>query len=105
MDVQLLELAARQDDLVASWQLLAAGWTRNRIKHAAKKGHWRRIHRGVYALTQSALTPRQRWIAATLTAPGTYLSHASAGACHGFYQPRGDFQIVTRAGSGGPRTV
>lgn len=105
MDVQLRELAARQDDLVASWQLLAAGWTRKGIKHAAKKGNWRRIHRGVYALTQGTFTLRQRWLAATLTAPATYLSHASAGACHGFYKPRGNFEIVTRSGSGGPRTL
>lgn len=61
------------------------------------------MHRGVYALTQAKLTRRQRWRAATLTAPGTFLSHASAGACYGFRRFDGSFEVVIREGSGGPR--
>ena len=105
MDVRLRELARRQDDLVASWQLVALGWSDDRIGYAARRGKWRRLHSGVWLLTQGNLTRHQRWLAATLTTPGTYLSHASAGACHGFYAFDGRFEIVTRPGSGGRRRV
>lgn len=105
MNAQLRDLAQRQDDLVASWQLRALDWTHNAIKHAAKRGHWRRVHRGVYALTQAPLTQHQRWLAATLTAPNTFLSHSSAGGCHGFREHRARFETVTRPGTGGPKRI
>ena len=105
MDVRLARLAQRQDDLVAAWQLVAAGWSRRRVAHHARRDRWRRIHSGVYALTQAPLTRRQGWIAATLTAPATVLSHASAGACLELRPWEGSFETVTRPGSGGPRRV
>jgi len=43
------------------------------------------------------------WMAATLTAPGTVLSHTSAAAAWGLLAPRGRVETVTRRGSGGPR--
>jgi hypothetical protein len=43
-----------------------------------------------------------RWMGATLTSPGTVLSHESAGAAWGFARQR-RFVSVTRRGSGGPR--
>jgi plasmid stabilization system protein ParE len=103
MDAALRDLAARQDDLVAAWQLLAEGWTRRKVKHHVVAGAWRVIHHGVYALTQAPLTQRQLWIAATLTAPNSFLSHASAGACWGFRPYDGSYEVVTRPGRGGPR--
>ena len=57
----------------------------------------------MYALTQAPLTRHQRWIAATLTAPGTVLSHVSAAARHGFRPWEARYEVVTRPGSGGPR--
>jgi hypothetical protein len=42
-----------------------------------------------------------RWMAATLTAPGTCLSHESAAAAWGFWS-WGGRTTVTRRGSGGP---
>jgi hypothetical protein len=105
MDVRLREIAARQDDLVASWQLKAMAWTDDMVRHHARRGGWRRVHRGVYALTQAELTRRQRWLAATLTTPDTFLSHASAGAYYGFRPFDGAFEVVTRRGSGGPRRI
>jgi very-short-patch-repair endonuclease len=105
MDVRLRELAARQDDLVARWQLLADGWSPKMVERAVRRGAWRSVHRGVYALTHAELTRRQRWLAATLTAPSTFLSHASAGACQGFRPFDGAFEVVTRRGSGGPRRI
>ena len=105
MDVRLFELAARQDDLVAAWQLIRLGWSRKAVRHAAAQHAWRRVHDGVFALGQAPLTRRQRWVAATLTAPGTFLFAASAGACWGFRPWEGAFETVVRPGSGGPRQM
>jgi very-short-patch-repair endonuclease len=105
MDVRIRELAARQGDLVATWQLRTLGLTKHAIAHAAERLGWRRVHSGVYALTSSPLTRRQRWIAATLTTPDSVLSHASAAACWGIMRFEGGFEIVTRPGSGGRRRI
>ena len=105
MDVHVRELAARQADLVAAWQLLALGWSRGMVDYRVQRDGWRVVHPGVYALTQGALTRHQRWKAATLTAPECVLSHASAAACWGFRPFDGSFETVTRPGSGGPRRV
>jgi len=103
MDVRLRNAAAAQDDIVAVWQLRAAGWSRWMVDHRAAREGWRQIHDGVYALCQAPLTQRQRWIAAVLTAPHTYLFADSACACHGFADHRGGDEIVVRPGSGGRR--
>jgi hypothetical protein len=103
MDSQLRTLAARQDDVVAAWQLREAGWSAGQIRHHLYRGGWRKLHAGVYVLTSSATTRRQLWFAAALSAPSTYLSHGSAGACYGFYRFESAFEVVTRAGQGGRR--
>jgi uncharacterized protein DUF559 len=101
MHVHLRELAANQRDLVAAWQLRERGWSWAAIRWAADD--WRRVHHGVYALTQAPLTRRQLWMAATLTAPGSILSHASAGALYEIRNFAGRFETITRPGNGGPR--
>src|SRR4051812_202702 len=98
MDVRLRELAARQRDLVAAWQLLRRGWTLRAIKHHAAHDGWRRIHSGVYALTQSPLTPEQRRMAATLTAPDSFLCHLSAGAHYGIWSFDAGYETIVRRG-------
>jgi very-short-patch-repair endonuclease len=103
MDPHLRELAARQADMVAAWQLRAAGWTEGKIHHHAHSRGWRRIHPGVYALTSAPLSQRQMWFAAVLTAPGSVLSHGSGGACYGFYRFTRPYEVVTRPGRGGRR--
>src|SRR2546423_811052 len=105
MDVRLRELAERQHDLVASWQLTALGWTDDMVRYRARGDHGRRLHKGVYALTQGKLTRHQRWLAATLTSPDTFLSHASAAACYGCYGFDRTVEMVTRHGSGGRRRI
>jgi very-short-patch-repair endonuclease len=85
--------------------LVARGWTRHRIQWSAKRRQWQTVHEGVYALTQAPLTRRQRWIAAALSAPGTYLTRPSAGACWGFRPWEDDFETVVRLGSGGPERI
>src|SRR4051812_4633467 len=103
MDVRAL--AAAQVDIVAGWQLRAAGWSRWAIEHRVMNHGWRVVHPGVYVLTQAPLTRHQSWMAATLSAPGTALGAASAGACWGFRPWEGVFEGVVRQGSGGPRRL
>lgn len=103
MDVQLQRLAAAQADVLAAWQLVEAGWTRKAIWHWARQNAWQVVHPGVYALTHAPLTQLQRWMAAALTAPCTFLSDLSASSCWGFHVTRTAFETVIRSGSGGPR--
>jgi hypothetical protein len=103
MDTLVRELARRQADVVAAWQLMAAGWARRRVRHHAKRDAWRPVHSGVFVLSQAPLTRRQLWIAAALTAPQTVVSHASAASCWGFRPFEGTYETVTRPGSAGPR--
>lgn len=105
MDVRLQRFAARQADIVAAWQLVAVGWSRDAVAHAARAGSWRRMHSGVFALTHSPLTRWQLWMAATLTTPDSFLSHASGGAAHRFRPWEGRFEVVTRPGNGGRRRI
>jgi hypothetical protein len=104
MDVRLVEMARAHDGLVSWSGLRKAGMTSEEIR--GELGALRRLHDGVYLTGHGRLTDHQRWLAATLSAPQTVLSHASAGALHGF-RPRSvsAFEVVTRPGSGGPRRI
>jgi len=101
MDPHLRALASRQSDVVAAWQLRAIGWTKEKIRHHVHRHGWRVIHPGVYVLSHAPIQRRQRWFAAVLTAPGTVLSHGSAGACYGFHRFERGYEVVTRPGRGG----
>lgn len=105
MNDDLRFLASRQLDVVAAWQLMAVGWTRERVRHQAKRGGWRTIHRGVYLLTSAPARREQLWFAAALSAPGTWLTHGSASACWGFHRFERGFEVVTRRGSGGRKRL
>lgn len=93
-------LAARQHGVVAAWQLAADGMTWAAIRH--RTGGLRELHDGVFVTGHAPISSRQRWWAAALTAPGRFLSHASAGAAYGFRPWEGPYEVVTRQGSGGP---
>lgn len=101
--VRWQDLAAKQDDLVARWQMLEAGLELWRVDELLHEAGWRRMFDGVYAVNHAPLTGRQWLRAATVTAPGTYLSFASAADWWGVRPRRLPFVVVTRAGSGGPR--
>ena len=102
-DVRLVRVLEAQDDIVGWWQLRSLGWAETTIDHWVRRHAWRAIHKGVYAAFRAPLTRRQRWIAAVLTAPDTFLYGRSACACHGFIEWTGGFETVVRSGSGGPR--
>ena len=103
MDVRVAGVAEAHDGLVPWAALLDAGMSR---WHAARAvADLRRIHDGVFLTGHGRVTDHQRWLAATLTAPQTALSHASAGACWGFRPWTADFEVATRPGSGGPRRI
>jgi hypothetical protein len=97
---EVQELAARQADVVAVWQLRRLGWTARRAEWWITSNEWRAVHAGVYALTRAPLTRRQLWFAATLTTPRTALCNGSAGACIGFWSFDPGYETVVRAGTG-----
>lgn len=105
MDVRLRALAHQQEDVIAARQLLAAGWNRAMVDHRVENDGWRQVHPGVYVLAQAPLSRRQRWIAAVLSAPNTFLFGPSGGALWGFRLWEGTFETVVRPGSGGPRRM
>lgn len=99
IDARLRNLAARQHDVVATWQPTALGWTAGMVAHRLADA--RTLYDGVHLLSHAAPTVRQRWWAATLTTPDSTLSHVSAGASYGVRASQ-RLQVVTRPGSGGP---
>src|SRR5213082_189283 len=103
MDPQLRKLASQQYDVVAAWQLRGLGLTSRMVEHRVQRHGWRVIHRGVYAVNHAPLTRHQLWMAASLTSPNSYLSHASAGALYGFRPWQGRFETITRPGRRGRR--
>lgn len=105
MDVHLRKLAAGQVEVVAAWQLLASGWSRERIRHQARSRGWRRIHSGVWVLSQAPPTQQQLWWAAALSTPTSFLGRDSAGASYGFQRFDKPLETVVRPGDGGPRRV
>ncbi len=103
-DVRVAQLAGRQFNRVSRQQLLDLGLTDDAIAHRVAKGRFVVAEPGVFALAPVLEHDDWgKWMGATLTAPGTFLSQFSAAAAWGFgARPRGR-ETVTRAGSGGPR--
>lgn len=92
-------LRERQEGVFAVWQLIHAGWSEGRARHAVRG--LREIHHGVRVTGDAPLTERQRCWAAVLTEPGTLLSHASLARLLRFDDWDTDHHTVTRRGSGG----
>jgi very-short-patch-repair endonuclease len=97
----LRQIAARQEGCVASWQLREAELSWKAIEY--RTGDLRRLHDGVFVTGDAPVTRLQRWWAATLTAPGSVLAFASAGAAWGMRPWEGSFEVIVRQGSAGPR--
>ena len=103
-DVHLAALAARQFNRVSRSQLRELGLSESMITDRVAAGRLVAVEEGVFAMAPVLEHDGWgRWMGATLTAPGTALSHASAGAAWGFWSLPRQFEAVTRSGSGGPR--
>lgn len=81
----LLELAAGQDDLLTSADILATGVHPDTMAKWVRRGHLRALHRGVYAPPTLVLTPRVVARAATLATglDAATASHETAARVHG----------------------
>jgi len=86
-------------------QLRRLGIGEGSVEHRVRIGRLHRVHRGVYAVGQTALDPRARDLAAVLAkGPSAVLSHRSAAALWGFMPAwRGDVDVLSDAARGGRR--
>jgi very-short-patch-repair endonuclease len=74
-------LAGRQHGVAAAWQLHGYGFDKHSISRRLRCGRLHVVHRGVYAVGHSKLTPQGHRMAAVLAGgPGSALSHRAAGA-------------------------
>jgi hypothetical protein len=103
-DVQIAELAGRQFNRVSRTQLSDLGLTRSAIDFLLATGKLVAVEEGVFAV--APVLPHDdwgRWMAATLTAPGSVLSHRSAAMAWELLSLPPRLETVTRPGNGGPR--
>jgi hypothetical protein len=106
MDVRIAELAGRQHNRVARRQLRELGLSERAIAHRVARGRLAPIDQAVFAIAPVSEDDEWgRWMAATLTEPETFLSHASAASAFGTWTLERAFEVVTRCGSGGPRRL
>lgn len=114
-DLSIARIAERQHGVVSVWQLYELGIGERGVRTHVDAGRLHRIHRGVYAVGHSALSPEGRWLAAVLAVGwkraetggsilahwGVAVSHRSA-ACLWKLLPVRDHPIdVIVRGSGG----
>jgi hypothetical protein len=103
-DARVAHLAGEQFNRVSRRQLAELGLGDRAIAHRVAAGRLVIVEEGVLALAPVLEHDEWgRWMGATLTAPGTVLSHASAAAARGFWSSPRTFETVTRPGNGGPR--
>jgi predicted transcriptional regulator of viral defense system len=102
-DVQIAELAGRQFNRISRQQLIDLGLSEMAIAHRLATGRLVAVEEGVFGVAPVLEDDWGRWMAATLTAPGSVLSHASAAVAWGLLSVPRPLESVTRPGSGGPR--
>jgi len=103
-DAQVARLAARQYNRVTRQQLLDIGLSSAAVSRWVNAGRLVAVEEGVFAVAPVLdHDDWGRWMAATLTAPGSVLSHLSAAAAWELVSLPRRFESVTRPGSGGPR--
>lgn len=103
-DVRVIELAGRQYNRISREQLRALRWSDRAISRRLESGQLILIEQGVFAFPPVLKHDDWgRWMGATLTAPGTWLSHFSAAAARGLWNLPRAYETVTRRGTGGPR--
>lgn len=81
VDARIAVISGRQGGVIGAAQLMALGLDRSAIARRVRRGWLHRIHRGVYAVGHTSLSPTGRWHAAVLACgDGAVLSHRSAAA-------------------------
>lgn len=104
MDDLVAQVAAGQYNRISRLQLCELGLSANAIKHRVSSGRYVIVEEGVFAIAPVLdHDPRGRWMAATLTQPGSTLSHLSSAVARGVLSFEGPFVTITRAGNGGTR--
>jgi very-short-patch-repair endonuclease len=77
------ELADRQEGMVASWQLLGLGYTRQSVSRRVGWKEFVRVHTGVFFVGHCAITFKGRCMAAALACgPEAAISHHAAAALY-----------------------
>src|SRR5919197_4046064 len=103
-DVRVAHLAGAQFNRVSRTQLTELGLSDAAIAHRVATGRLVIVEEAVLAVAPVLEHDDWgRWIGATLTAPGSVLSHVSAATAWGFWTSPRRFETITRPGSGGPR--
>lgn len=97
------ERLAFQRSVGAVWQFQSDGATPAQIRHAT--GQLREVHDGVYVGGHGPLTNWQRWKAASLTDPATYLGLRAVACFTGMRDDDVRPTHVRRIGTGGPRNI
>lgn len=97
----IAELALRQHNIVARWQLLEAGLTERAIQRRLESGHLHLVFRGVYAVGTPNVTQDGRWMASVLAVRGLRgLGHRSAAALWNLTAiPNAPIEVVTNGSS------
>jgi Transcriptional regulator, AbiEi antitoxin len=95
--MNLADLASRQHGVVSIRQLLGPlGYSASGVSRAISGGRLHRLHRGVYAVGHTNLSPQGHYLAAVLAcAPGALLSHVSAAWLWGILRQRSGVIHVT----------
>jgi len=88
-DVLIARIAARQHGVVSVGQLYGLKLGERAVRSRVDAGRLHRVHRGVYAVGHSALSPEGRWLAAVLAVgrgpnreAGAVLDHWRAALSH-----------------------
>lgn len=103
-DDLVARLAGDQFNRLSRAQLHALGLSAGAVKHRVARGRLAIVEHGAFAVAPVlAHDPWGRWMAVTLTEPGTALSHLSAAVAEGVLSREGPLITVTRPGNGGPR--
>ena len=104
MNPRVTAISGEQFNRISRVQLAAAGVNESAIKRHIASGRLTITDHGVVAISP-VLThdPWGRWMSATLTEPGTWLSQLAASVAWKLLLWEGPHVTVTRVGSGGPR--
>ncbi|HET9119934.1 MAG TPA: DUF559 domain-containing protein [Solirubrobacterales bacterium] len=96
-------MAGAQFNRISRRQLFDLGISETAIEHRVATGRLVIVEQGVFAVAPLLDDDWGRWMGATLTAPGSVLSHISAAVAWGLLTVPRKVERVTRPGSGGPR--